>query len=269
MNEKAMRRKTQILFLLAACLIVALQPMAFTGISSWDVAAGWRFYSGTTSNSGPVTFNSAITATQIQLAGGLVMFTNFNMGTTWSSLGFHTPQGATMEVQSVSTNRITCDVNPGSGLKTWNIYVGSKELPESVTGADYWDYWAPTQTVSVSSDNVATISLSWPSSAGTSATTSINILDQFLQTGNLLGGINAVFVNRLGLLWYVLLLLAPSVVVYQRFGAFGALLIWVLFWGTFQAVIPSQGVAWAAVLMVIALGGLIVVLYFGRRSPIA
>jgi len=263
------RKKGILLAFIVVTIIHLFVPLSLAGVSSWDVDSSWRFFSGTASNSGPITFSSSFTTTQIQITGGLVMFTNFDMGTTWNSLGFHTPQGATMQVQSVTSNTIACNVNPGTGLKTWKIYVGSKELPVSVTGADYWDYWDPTKTVSISSDNTASVTISWTSTVTAPASTAIDVMDQFLQAGNLLGGFNAVAVGQLGLIWYVLLLIAPTVVVYQRFGAAGALFIWVLFWGTFQAVMPSEGISWATVLMVVALGGLIAVLYFGRRSPIA
>jgi len=263
-------RKTSVLLLLFACIVIALQPMALTATTYWDVSTDWSFYSGTGSNSGPVTFGSPFTTTQIQIDGGLVTFSYFNMGTLWTSIGFHAPQGATMDVTQVTTDEVIYDIDPGSGMKKWSLYVASKGAPNTVTGGVSWTYYTGNQTLAVECNYADTITASWAAavippivnipSGGSS------LINTWLRTGDVSGLFIAMFTSEMGSLFYLFVLIMVSIPIFQAYGAIATSIIWVLVWGTVSVAVPAVALDIGLILLGLSVGFLIFSVYMGRRG---
>jgi len=263
-------RKVHVLLLLAACLVISLQPMALTGSTYWDVSTGWSFYSGTGSNSGPVTFSTPFTTTQIQIDGGLVTFSNFNMGTSWASIGFHAPQGATMDVTQVTSDQVVYDINPGSGMKKWSLYVASKGSPNTVTGGVSWTYYTGNQTLAVECNYADTITASWAAAVITPTVNipagGIALINTWLRTGDISGLFIAMFTSEMGSLFYLVVLIMVSIPIFQAYGAIATSIIWVLVWGTVSIAVPAIALNIGLILLGLSIGFLIFSVYMGRRG---
>jgi hypothetical protein len=244
--------------------------MALTGTTYWDVSTDWSFYSGTGSNSGPVTFASPFTTTQIQIDGSLVTFSNFNMGTSWAAIGFHAPQGATMEVTQVTSDEVVYDINPGSGTKKWSLYVASKGGPNSVTGGVSWTYYNGNQTLAVECNYADTISVSWAAAVITPTVNipggGVGLVDTWLGTGDISGFLIAIFTSEMGALFYLSVLIMVSIPIFQAYGAIATSIIWILIWGTVSVALPAIALDIGLIMLGLSVGFLIFSVYMGRRG---
>lgn len=135
-------RKRGILLIFTFVTIIHLfAPLILAGVTSWDVSTDWRFYSGSTSDSGPIFFSDAFTCTSITQSGSLVRFAGFNMDYSWGSIGFSCDTStANMTIQTVNSTTIEYRANAPSGVSSSQIYTGGKGGPSSVTGVLNWTY---------------------------------------------------------------------------------------------------------------------------------
>lgn len=157
----SMKGRTLFYPLILFILIIRFSPITISAPAYWTVSPGWSFYSGTGATSGPVTFSSEFTTTQIDISGGLVTFSDFDMGTPWNSIGFSSPASATLEIQEVNVNTINVNATPTGGAKTFSVYVGNKGRPFTVTGSSSWAYSDITKIVSFDTAVSKLIVLSW------------------------------------------------------------------------------------------------------------
>ena len=177
MSEKEEKR-LPILLLMVLCLILSYQPMAYTGLTYWDVSTDWKFYSGTALNSGPVTFTAPFTTTNINPDGSLVKFQSFNMGDHWAEIGFKAPINASMLVTYVGSSEAHFVAQPVGGLRTFELYAPNKGIPANVSGGVSWSYSSGNDIVSVNADVIENIAVTWAST--TVGIGSIGILPIFL-----------------------------------------------------------------------------------------
>lgn len=142
------RRDIFLFPLFLVVLVVSLTPIIFSSDTYNEISTDWRFYSGTGSSSGPIFFSEAFTSTIITQSGGLVRFTDFNMGSSWSAIGFSMDtSSANVTVVEVLENRVTLNCNAPSGLSSLQFYGGGKGVPASITGALNWTYQSGTDIV--------------------------------------------------------------------------------------------------------------------------
>jgi len=267
MMDSRDRRKLHILLLLAFSLVISFQPMGITGTSYYDISPSWSFYSGTGSNSGAINFSDSVIATQIQTGSSLVTFSNLNMGDTWTTLGFHAPQGGTMEVTSISTDEIKADIDPGAGLKTWNVYVASKGVPVTVTGASSWSYSDPSKIVIINSDALASVTLSWTAiispvvdydpPAGT------DFLDA-IET-NFVTGIISQYTGLIGPSFWAIIGLIALLPLQNRVGLLPLVAMVLLIWVDLQYIIPAAGLQIGMAVLILGGASALTMVFFARR----
>ena len=264
------RRKIYTLCLLLVCLFISVQPMVMSGSTYWDVSTHWSFYSGTGSNSGPVSFASAATFGTRQITSGTVRFTDLSIagGSSWGHIGFHAPLGATMQVSSLTSNIVSCTIDPGVGTKTWKVYVGTKGTPVTVTGADSWGYSVVDQTVSLYCDNAASVELSWvspiinpivfePPAAAT------GLLDA-IQT-NFVGGVIAHYIGLIGSSFWVFIALIALLPLYNRIGIIPIIAIVLIVWADLMFIIPAAGLQIGMAIIILGGAAILTMLFFARR----
>jgi len=159
-NTGSTRRKRQVLLLfLSVTILHFFSPFhVLSPATYWDFSTDWSFYSGTGANSGPVTFNTAFTATGGNITDGIMRFQTFNMGTEWANIGFSSSQGTTMTVTEVLTNQVKYSIT-ASGTSTTKVWAPS--TPKGASGQDSWSYDAGTNVVTVTATNNANIVLRW------------------------------------------------------------------------------------------------------------
>ena len=254
-----MNRKLHVFTLLIFCVAIQILPTIRSGTTFWDIAPTWSFYSTTTG--GPITFSTDFIATQIQFLSNLVIFDNFNMGTTWTELGFHCPTGATLQVDSVATDQIDLTTTIPGAYSTYRVYVGGKGAPTSVSGANSWTYGSGTVTMDLITGGA--VVLSWAAVAPTAVT---NLITQYLAVGDLSGYIIAQFTSVLGLAFFALIALIPVLGTYIKAGTGPAILVILAGWGIFAAVIPGVGLNLVFILLVLGIGLYLARLVLSRRS---
>lgn len=162
-RKRSINRKLNLLTFLIVCLAIALQPIAFSGVTYWDISNDWRFYSGTTANSGPICFENDWTTEQIQIKDGYLQLTNPTIYEAWNGiLGFQCPSNANMTVQGFVSNTIQYIINASDGSTTYSrIYTPGKPSPASITGASDWNYSDSVITIEVTHSSPVYITVTY------------------------------------------------------------------------------------------------------------
>lgn len=157
-----MRKEGALALLIFTASLHLLAPITMGGLTSWDVDTSWGFRSGNATHSGSVLFSDNFTATSIQLTGGLVQLTDFNMGSLWSSLGFSmdTPS-SNMTVEAVSQNSIKYEANAAPGFSISQIDVGSRGEPDVISGVYNYSYAAGIVTAWHNHTSPVMVFLNW------------------------------------------------------------------------------------------------------------
>jgi hypothetical protein len=106
------------------------------GVHAVTFAVGTEFFGK--AGQGAITFSQPFTASAMDSDGIKVMFTDFNMGELYGSIGFATSVGCSMIVQSVVTDSLVIIVTVTAELATSAVYTPGKPAPSKVTGAQSW-----------------------------------------------------------------------------------------------------------------------------------
>lgn len=164
-----MRKRGALILLVLISGLYFLTPLSMGGVLSWDVHQSWRFFSGNTSSTGPIYFANNFTATRIQITGGLVEFSGFNMGDSWGDFGISCVDAmANITVESVTPANLSLRyvLDAPAGMNRAFIKGGRGVAPSVVTGAFNYTYNAGTDIIDLFHNNTSpvTVRITFPSS---------------------------------------------------------------------------------------------------------
>ena len=108
---------------------------------------------------GNITFGWQFTADTITWNSNQVRFTGFNHTFEWANLGFRAPANGHLNVTIVNNTNIILDPEIHAPNIDYEVYVGGKGTPSSVTGADTWFFLVDTVYLDVNANN--TVILTW------------------------------------------------------------------------------------------------------------
>jgi hypothetical protein len=227
---------------------------------------GITYYAGPSATYGPITFQSQFTATQLYWASNQLRFTNFNMGSLWSGIGFSCPNSGTLEVESVGVETATLNASIiGAPPLTFQMYVGTMGQPTNVSGVSSWSFGAGTVTMNIASSTL--VYLSWAEADPADIiVVGDELLSQYLTQNDWIGFILAIYTDVLGPGFYVLLYLVPTVGTFIRAGPGVALIVLMLGYSVFVTALPSIALNLTVVALTLSGGLLLAWLFLSRRQ---
>jgi hypothetical protein len=258
-------RQSHLMILFLGILAVSFSSPGIAGPVYIDIYAGINFHS--TATSGAINFTDEFATSNILMAGSLVTFSDFDMGGPWTTLGFGAPVGGTMEINAVSEDVITCELDPGVGSKTWNIYVAGKGSPVSVSGASSWSYSSPSQIVILNMDALGTVTVSWAVAAVPSISGDPPNPTDFISAieTNFLTGIIVTYTGLIGPAFWGIVALIALIPLQNRVGLMPLIGIALLLWIDLEYVIPAAGLQIGMAVLILGGAAVLTMLFFARR----
>jgi len=265
------QRKRYVLLLAIIVITVAAKPVIFSANPYWTIQPG--FYFQATDTGGPIQFSANVRVEEWYWSGGFVMFDEFRFvgSPTWARLGFRCSSNANMTVQTASSTRIEYIVNANASLQsTTQIYLYERGEPNSVTGADSWNYNTISKilTTKVVHSSPATIIIAWggaPYTPPAPAPPGGNLLQQYLRIGDVSGFAIAIYTQSMGDIFFGLILLALTIPLYIRTQSLGYIsILWITVSSLIETLVPTPGINLGKIILVIGVAGVLYSLFTRR-----
>ena len=148
---------------------------------------------------------------------------------------------------------------------TWNPiseqYEGtiSKSTPQTIT-FDTIDAFASTEFVGETSNITQTVVVTW-------TTGTLDLLQQYMVTGNWVGGVMDLMFTELTLVGgWSLIMAIFSIGIYNFSGPYAVFAVWILGWGGFSTMVHGTAVSIAIIMLVLGLGIALAKLFLDRRT---
>ena len=108
---------------------------------------------------GNVTFGWQFTTDSITWSSNQVRFSGFNYTSEWANLGFRAPTNGHLNITQVNNTFITLDTDLRPGPTDFEVYVGGKGTPTTVTNVAAWNFVV--DTVFFTSNANSTVIMHW------------------------------------------------------------------------------------------------------------
>ncbi len=141
-------RKRNIFLFFIVVVLVSVSPMSLAGNTVWDIQAN-VFFRG--SGNGPISLNTAGTASQIRIVSGVVEFTALTVGGgSITFVGFNASSNADMKVVSVGSGRVVYNIDATNGVTTTTVLKAPPgRAVNDVSGGDSFVFDDATDLVTV------------------------------------------------------------------------------------------------------------------------
>ena len=134
---------------------------------------------------------------------------------------------------------------------------------------DDWRYWIANYTLILTPEvnGEETLEIGWYYVVDTSFSTGWDMLYQYLANGDLIGFFNAIFLIRIGSLWYAILILIPCLAIYMRSKSLTyTSILWILLSSILISMpIPTQAYQMGYIMLALGIAILLFRLYWGWR----
>lgn len=262
-------KKTFILFIVSMVLVTSFQIAR-----AIYYAPGVDYQSHVSGGYG--SFTTGFNATGIGWVSDLIIWSNFNMsGVLFGDFGFEVPAGLNASITKVHTDNVTIIFTHTSSA-VFRLYVPQRGIPVDCT-ADVWGWNGHTKCIEIYVKSSGTVVVSWtgyhyyeeedeyqePSGSPS------DFLTLYLDVGDFSGFVISSYTESMGVTFFALVLLMMSIPIYMNVGLFPTVGIWIAFWGSWNVLLPPQGINIAFIILVLTIGIMIAYLFLSRRGPYA